>query len=425
MNAIHAGRLWACSVSGYQVNNMTQHCVEAVLLIFNARIVGRSSSASGLSDQKKPVPLGKYVKLLIAMCLPFFTGVSPAQSDRSPLAEKLYEISVFTAEDTARNRILDTEVELLSGRFLARQLAAHEGALSTRAPMSWPRQLERLKSEVMPIAARSYAERVQILKAADLYGKAPYVREYEKLLNSAPVEDSRFRFSDGGTVRVSQTRREDIPEILEFHKKPAVSKWRKLWPELRVYAARMVVLDKRLDFDLALGASQKPWQARVGALQREVGGTAMTTQEWNRVVDGRLGYTLAGMHRFTMPLGTGLHEARQPGETVKIDETKNGGVLISSQSGTPLNFRFLDAQWGRDFSKRLSTEELQVIDQGLTATYDKNGDRWFAPLGLEWDVYVNVQARIAQNEKMQKLFGRFAEEANSAMTGVWSGWKSK
>ena len=345
-----------------------------------------------------------------------------AKNQVRKFAEQLYEISVYTAEDAAMGRILNAEIELVASRFLAQQLIASGGATPTKAPTGWKAMVNSLKKAVSPIAKEKFQERTQILKTADLYGKAPYVRQHEKLLCNAKSRGFEIQFADGGRMRQGQDQSEDIPEILLFHEEPAATKWRNLWPDLRVYAAKMVALHSRAEADPGLGVG-KPQSQRVTALLRKVGGRAIAPQEWSGISTARLGYTLAGMQRFPMPLGTELQVAKQESEGMKIQEGNRGTVTISSIQGTPLHFGFLDAQWNKDVSRRLSAKELEQIDGALTSLYDKNKDRWFSALELEWDAHVDVTASIHQSKDMQALYSRFAEESNAAMAKVWFTWQ--
>lgn len=346
----------------------------------------------------------------------------PSEMQIQHFAERLYEISVYTAEDAAMGRILDAEIALVASRFLAQQLVASGGRAPTSAPAGWKAMVKRLKAAVRPIAEEKFQERAQILKTAELYGKAPYVRQYEKLLRNAKSLGIEIQFANGGQMRQGQDQSEDIPEILMFHREPAATKWRNLWPDLRVYAAKMVALHSRAEADPGLGVG-KPQNKRVTALVRKVRGRVITSQEWLSISTARLGHTLAGMQRFPMPLGTELQATKQQSEGMRIQEGKGGTVMISSVQGTPLHFAFLDAQWDKDISRRLSVKEIERIDEALTASYDKNKDRWFAALGLEWDAHVDVTASIQQSKDMQALYSRFAEESNAAMAKVWSTWQ--
>lgn len=371
------------------------------------------------TEEARPVILEKLV-LPPAPLAPSSEAQIPVQ----PFAERLYEISVYTAEDAAMGRILDAEVELVASRFLAQQLVASGGQAPIRAPAGWKAMVKSLKAAVRPIADEKFQERAQILKSADMYGRAPYVRQYEKLLRNAKSLGIEIQFANGGQMRQGQDQSEDIPEILMFHENPAATKWRNLWPDLRVYAAKMVALHCRAEADPGLGIG-KPQNKRVTALLREVGGRAIASQEWLRMSTTRLGHTLAGMQRFPMPLGTELQEAAQQSDVLKmnIQESKGGIITISPEQGAPLNFFFLDAQWDKDIVRRLSAKEIKQIDKALTASYDKNKDRWFAALGLEWDSHVDVTASIRQSGDMQALYKRFAEENNVAMAKVWSSWQ--
>ena len=147
----------------------------------------------------------------------------------------------------------------------------------------------------------------------------------------------------------------------------------------------------------------------------------MNEKEWGRVSEGRLGYTLAGMGRFTLPLGTELQEetSRTVGYT-KIGVEQERAIVISSQAGEPLTFKYLDVRWGRDFAKKLTAGELDYIDHGLTASYDETKKKWFAPLGLEWDAFVGVQAKIRQRSEIQALYRDFSVAAQTAMQAVWA-----
>lgn len=361
-----------------------------------------------------PAAIGLGAMLLI-------TSPSQAQDSLEDSLMKLYEQSAFTHEDVIMNQLLEAEAELLACRFLSERGKVQPVGSRKPPQFNWERELGKLKSAVMPIARKAYVERVRIVSINDLSGKAAFVREYLSLLGSAIPAGLSIRLDDGTTAGQGGYDAGEVPAILAFHKNAAVKKWRILWPDLKVYATQMAALQYRLVSDPALHGA--PVASITGArlYEQAHGGRVINEEEWRRVTEGRLGYTLAGMNRFALPLGTELSsEHPGAGTSTIIRETHGGTVVVSQRSGVPLEFKYLDARWGRDLARRLSPEDLKYIDDGLTASYDAAKQKWFAPLGLEWDAYVAVQAKINRHSEMQALFRDFSTKAQEAMQRAWA-----
>jgi hypothetical protein len=339
--------------------------------------------------------------------------------DVRAFAEKLYQLSAYTSEEQALEALLDAETELLTSRWLAGKLAAGQGG-ALRPALDWERMVLALRRAVAPVAKSHLLKRARALKEAELDGREAFVREFERLVRE-PKDRGNIQFSSGGFVSGGGDQVEDIPEILAFHETTAAARWRKLWPELRAHAARLAALHYRIDADPALGGPGRPWSERAAALAERIGGRVLAPGEWRAMTAGRLGFTLSGLDRFLLPLGTEMRKGGGGGEVVSIADRGNA-IVIAQRAGEGLAFRFLDARWERDISRRLSATELEQIDNALTATYAEKKDRWFAPLELEWNAYLSISRQVRASRQMQAVFQSFGERAASVMQGVWARW---
>jgi hypothetical protein len=100
-------------------------------------------------------------------------------------------------------------------------------------------------------------------------------------------------------------------------------------------------------------------------------------------------------------------------------------IVITQRASQGLSIRLLDNSWDSDISKRLSAQELKQLDEGLTASYVKTKGRWFAPLELDFDAYLNVSKRVRTSVPMRQVFSVFAANSEAAMARVWSGWEKE
>jgi hypothetical protein len=335
-------------------------------------------------------------------------GADPVRA----FAEKLYPISPYTSEEESLAVLVDAEIELLASRWLAAKLAQGGGA-----QVSWDERLRTLRKALKPVARAHLPKRAQALRQAELDGREPFVREVERLMRS-PKDRGEIQFQGGGFVSGGGDQIQDIPEILAFHSSPVAAKWRRLWPELRAHAARLAALHYQIDADPALGAPRSPWEERAAALAKKVGGRVLSERDWRSMTEGRLGYTLSGLDRFLLPLGTEMRPGSAGGEVMTIAD-RGHAILVSRREGTGLAFRFLDSRWERDVAQRLSPAELEKVDQALTATYSERKDRWFAPLELEWDAYVSLARQLRASRHMQEVYQSFARESGLAMERAW------
>lgn len=345
----------------------------------------------------------------------------PAQSpDVREFAERLYAVSAYTSEEQALATLADAELELVASRWLAAKLVAGRAPPAHR-PRRWEDMVRALRKAVAPVAKEHLSKRAQALAEAQLDGRAAFVREYERLVGG-PKDRGNIQFSSGGFVSSGGDQLDDIPEILAFHETTAAARWRKLWPELRAHAARMAALHYRIDADPGLGAPDKPWSERAEALARRIGGKVLSPGEWRAMTVGRLGFTLSGLDRFLLPLGTEMRVGGMRGEGMSIADRGNA-IVIARREGEGLAFRFLDARWERDVARKLSAAELEQIDNALTAMYSRKKDRWFAPLELEWDAYLSVSHQLRASRQMQALYQSFATRSDKAMQRVWNRWQ--
>jgi len=335
-------------------------------------------------------------------------------------AQKLYEVSVYTSEEAALATLVDAEQELVASRWLAQKLVASGGRAPAGAPGGWEAMVRQLREALAPIAKRHSLERAKALRAAGLEGSAPFVNDYERLVR-ARKNRGNIQLSSGETLGAGETEQsEAIPEILAFHQSAAAVKWRKLWPELRARAARLAALHYRVDADPALGGGD--WYERARRLVRRTGGRVLTPVEWREMTRGRLGFTLSGLDRFLLPLGTEMREAGGTGVVTSIQESGQD-VVIAEREGAGLAFRILDAHWERDIGGALSPAELRKIDEALTASYVPRKRRWFAPLELEWDAYLDVSRQLRTARPLQQVYQSFARDSDAAMGRVWARWK--
>jgi len=331
----------------------------------------------------------------------------------STFAGQLYQVSAYTSEEQALAVLVDAEIQLLASRWLAAKLSG--GAYPT---IDWDAQLRKLRKAVEPVAQAYLPKRRRALKEAGLDGREAFMREVERLVAS-PKDRGQIQFQSGAFVSGGGDQVEDIPEILAFHQRPAAAKWRQLWPELRAHAARLAALHYRIDADPALAAPGRDWDARAAELARRVGGRVLSEQDWRAMTEGRLGYTLSGLDRFPLPLGTEMRPGNAGDEVTTIAE-RGDAILISRREGRGLMFRFFDARWDREIALRLSPKELEEVDQALTATYSQRKDRWFAPLELEWDAYVSLARQMQASRQMQEVYQSFARDAGAAMERAWA-----
>jgi len=353
-------------------------------------------------------------------------GTAPGAITRRPqpqgvgeFAERLYAVSAYTSEEEALAFLVDAELELVASRWLAGKLAA-ASAPPVRRPQRWEDMVLALRKAMAPVVREHLPKRAQALEAALLDGRVAFLREVERLVRE-PKDRGNIQFSSGGFVSGGGDQVEDIPEILAFHETTAAARWRKLWPELRAHAARLAALHYRIDADPALGGPGRPWSERAAALAERIGGRVLAPGEWRAMTAGRLGFTLSGLDRFLLPLGTEMRKGGGGGEVVSIADRGNA-IVIAQRAGEGLAFRFLDARWERDISRRLSATELEQIDSALTATYAEKKDRWFAPLELEWNAYLSISRQVRASRQMQAVFQSFGERAAAVMQGVWARW---
>lgn len=340
------------------------------------------------------------------------SGIGPAQ-----FAERLYPISVYTGEREALGRLLEAEIELVASRELARRIRAAGGVLPPRAPAGWDAMFAAFRAGVDPVARRRFAERDAVLRRAGLEERALYLQAYRQLV--LQPKRRNVQFADGSGDGAESNQVADIPEILDFHERAAAAQWRLLWPELRIYAARLAAYRHRIAADPELGSGLTAEQ-RAKALALRIGGRAVSFAQWMRLREDRLHYTLGGLHRFGYPLGTML-ESSGEAPTMTIGEGTGGAVTIASQGGGFV-YGFLDVSWDADLSKRLSRFQLKQIDDALTAEYDESKRRWFAPLELEWDAHLAVSRRIHGHAQMHALFAGFATEVVAAADAAWTSW---
>jgi hypothetical protein len=362
---------------------------------------------------------GAALMFVVAACGGAPLGVASPHEKLTPaqFAERLYPISVYTGERDALGRLLEAEIELVASRLLARRLAAARGTVPPKSPAGWDAMLAAFRGVIAPVAHRHLRERDTALHQAGLEERSLYVRTYEQLV--LQPKRRNIQFADGSSDRAASNQVADIPQILGFHERAAATKWRLLWPELRVYAAHLAAYQHRIAADPGLGAGLTP-QKRAGALAQRIGGRAVGFAEWMRLRENRLHYTLGGLHRFSYPLGTTLMSSGEA-PTMTIGERAGGGVTIASQEGGFV-YGFLDTRWDADLSRRLSSREVKQIDDALTAEYDEKKDRWFAPLELEWDAHLSISRQIQVHPEMRALFARFASEAAAAADAAWVGW---
>ena len=335
------------------------------------------------------------------------SGADPVHA----FAEKLSLISVYTSEEETLAVLVDAEIELLASRWLAAKLMQGGGARD-----SWDERLRMLRKAVEPVARAHLPKRAQALKQAELDGREPFVREVKRLVRSP--RDRGEIYVQGARVSSGGNQIQDIPEILAFHQQSAAAKWRRLWPELRAHAARLAALDYQIDADAALGTPELPWEKRAAALAGKVGGRVLNERDWRSMAEGRLGFTLSGLDRFLLPLGTEMRPGTAGGETTTIAE-RGDAILISRREGSGLVFRLLDARWEREVEQQLSPDDLETVDRALTATYSEAKGRLFAPLELEWDAYLNLARQLRTSRHMQELYQSFARESASAMQRAW------
>lgn len=337
--------------------------------------------------------------------------------DVAGFAHKLYDVSVYTSEDAAIKSLVAAEVDLIANRWLAHALAASYNQVPRKAPPRWEDMIQRLRQALAPVVETHLQARAVALKKAGLEGRAPYLREYDALVR-APSTRGDIRFADGSSGNDPGTpQTNDIPEILAFHDTPAAVKWRKLWPDLRAYGSQLLALHYRISADPELNR-MAGWEARAQLLASRVGGRMLTQKESN----DRLGFTLQGLGRFLLPLGTDMSRDDRRAAATTI-ESRGQSVVITPHEGGSIAFRIVDSRWDADISKRLSPKELQQIEDALTASFVKNKGRWFAPLELDFDAYMNVSKRLRNSREMQEVFRSFAEQSTRAMENVWAGWK--
>jgi hypothetical protein len=350
-----------------------------------------------------------------------YTRDRPRGTDTRAFAEKLYDVSAYTSEAAVLGTLTDAELDLVASRWLAQKLAASRGRPPARAPARWEEMIAELRRALAPLAESHLRDRERALSASGLNGKAAFVREYERLLRT-PTSRDNIQFTDGQPPSVETKQTEDIPDILAFHETRAAAKWRGLWPELRAHAARLAALHYRVDADAALGGPSRDWNERAKALLRASGGKVLTPAEWQEMANGRLGFTLRGLDRFLLPLGTEMRQEGLSGSVMSIQE-KGHAVVITQHEGRGLAFRLLDARWERDIARRLSPSELQQIDDALTASYVKKKGRWFAPLELEWNAYLSISRQLRSAREMQQVYQSFAARSDVAMADVWARWQ--
>lgn len=337
--------------------------------------------------------------------------------DVTGFAHKLYEVSVYTSEDAATKSLVAAEVDLIANRWLAHALAASYNQVPSKAPPRWDDMIQRLRQALAPVVDSHLQARATALRKAGLEGRAPYLREYDALIR-APGTRGDIRFADGSSGNDPGTpQTNDIPEILAFHDTPAAVKWRKLWPDLRAYGSQLLALHYRISADPELNRAAG-WEARAQLLASRTGGRNLTPKETN----DRLGFTLQGLGRFLLPLGTDMARDDRRAAATTI-ESRGQSVIITPHTGGSIAFRIVDARWDADISRRLSPKELQQIDDALTASFVEKKGRWFAPLELDFDAYMNVSKRLRNSREMQEVYWSFAEQSTRAMENVWAGWK--
>jgi hypothetical protein len=365
----------------------------------------------------------RFAAVLALSCL---HGYAIAQNEVQNLAnargfpEKLYAVSAYTSEAMAIDSLVGAEIELVVSRWLAQKLIASGGQAPAGAPLSWEDMANQLRKAITPIARQHLQQRPIELSSLGLNEKSLFLLEYERLLLEQK-DRGDIRFSDGSNATSPGNQLQDVPDILAFHQTAAAVKWRRLWPELRAHAATLVALHYRVDADPGLGGAKRDWNARAESLMRPIGGRVLTVGDWRAMSEGRLGFTLSGLDRFLLPLGTEMSDrGMMRGGTTIRDNGRE--IVITQRDGRGLEFRLLDAKWERDISKRLSARELKQIDDALTAQYVEEKKRWFGALELEWDAYVNISRKIRSAESMQQLFQSFSARSRDAMAAVWVNW---
>lgn len=347
----------------------------------------------------------------------------PPLVDIEKFGEQLYAVSAYTAEESALRLLVEAEIELVANRWLAQKLAGAPGRLPPGTPKGWEGMVDELRTALAPIAEAHLTQRARALKAAGLEGKAPFLLEYARLLRE-PKSRGDIRFSDGTTASPAGDQLSDIPDILAFHRTAAAKKWCKLWPELRAHAAVLAALHYRVDADPALQGQARDWEGRARALLKGAGGKVIGPGEWQAMMNDRLVFTLSGLDRFPLPLGTEIQIQALGGEVTTIRDT-GGGIVISQREGRGLTFRVLDGRWQNDIARRLSAAELKQIDDALTARWVEKKGRWFAPLELEWDAYLAVSRRLRAARQVQEIYQSFKEQSNAAMARVWMRWEKQ
>jgi hypothetical protein len=350
-----------------------------------------------------------------------FVRTFPSQAvapEVSAFAKALYRVSAYTSEEAALGRLVDAELDLVASRWLAGKLAA-SGRAPAAAPAGWDAMIGKLREPLAPIAKSHLRERMRALQASGLDGAKPFLSEYERLVTTEKSRGQLIFSSDPSAQEQPQTV--DMPEILAFHDTRAAIKWRQLWPDLRAHAARLAALHYRVDADPSLDPSVD-WNARANALARRIGGKVLSPAQWQTMAQGRLGFTLGGLDRFVLPLGTEMRTGGGHGDAMILREAGNS-VVITQREGRGLSFRILDARWQRDIAGRLSAKEIEQIDDALTASWVESKGRWFAPLELEWDAHLAVSRQLRATMQMQQVYQSFAARSDAAMARVWQDWQ--
>lgn len=350
-------------------------------------------------------------------------AAKPASADLSEFATRLYATSVYTAEEQFLRSLVDAEVQLVTSRWLSRKLAANQHRVPPHAPQKWDEMVAELRRALIPVVQTHLTSRTAALKRAGLEGMAPYIDEYIRLIQTPPSRGN-IQFSDGSNANEPGTpQTDDIPEILAFHQTGASNKWRLFWPDLRAYGAQLMALQYRAAGDPALGQA-RDWNVRAAALAQLIGGKVLSQQETQALAQNRLGFTMQGLGRFIMPLGTELVSGNPMAESMVL-ESQGNDVVITQRTGANFEFRLVDARWDRDFANRLTRAELKLIDEALTATFQKTKGRWFAPLELDFDAYMNVSKKLRASTEMRQMYQSFNTAAEAAMSRVWTRWTQR
>jgi len=176
----------------------------------------------------------------------------------------------------------------------------------------------------------------------------------------------------------------------------------------------------RMTADHALPGATASRTLRAQYLAERSRGRIIGDGDWNAFAVGRAGFTLQGMARFPLLLGTPLSVPNPAGGVTTLTVGGSGGtVTIGDLGPQPMRFAFIDGECVQALEGRLSASELKQIDIALTASFDKVKDRWFAPMEVPWDVYMQMVAAMRKDPGYLRATSAFAAAADGAMEAAW------